>query len=137
MAKEKVLVIDDEKNFLSMVGLILTGTECELINPQETDILAHEIFKHDCSLENAPCKKYKHVFSDFNYQIPGLNGLMVLKLIRAVPCLGQDIHLILATAGFPNDVIEAEVYHDMRELNITLLKKPFNVARLLSAMKII
>jgi CheY-like chemotaxis protein len=106
MANEKILVIDDDKNILSMVSRILTGTECELLNPQEKDILAHEIFKHDCSLDDAPCKKYKRIFSDFNYQMPGLNGLMVLKLIRAVPCLGQKINLVLATAGFPNGVVE-------------------------------
>lgn len=116
MGRINVLIVDDDVNFLYVLGLLLESKDLEVTSAsrgaEAVDIVRKTTFDM--------------VITDFS--MPGMNGL---ELAAAVKELHPDLPVMMVTCEVTSDLIEMAT-----DVGICrVLDKPVNVGRLLAGIR--
>ncbi|MDR2706934.1 MAG: response regulator transcription factor [Planctomycetaceae bacterium] len=115
MAKEQILVIEDEKDILSMVRLRLESRGFNVFTAESGELALQWMAEHKPDL----------ILLDL--MLPGISGLDVLKQIRTDRNLAQIPILIVSALGEENDVVVG-----LERGADDYLSKPFNMSVLMA-----
>ncbi|PIQ85790.1 MAG: DNA-binding response regulator [Candidatus Omnitrophica bacterium CG11_big_fil_rev_8_21_14_0_20_45_26] len=118
MAKEKVLIVEDEKNIVELVKF----------NLEEAGFTPLVATKGDEGLEMARQKKIDMILLDL--MLPGIGGLEICKILRSDPKTRHIPIIMLTARGAESDrVIGLELGAD------DYIAKPFSPRELIARMK--
>jgi two-component system phosphate regulon response regulator PhoB len=115
MAKEQILVIEDEKDILSMVRLRLESRGFNVFTAESGELALQWMAEHKPDL----------ILLDL--MLPGISGLEVLKQIRTDRNLAPIPILIVSALGEENDVVVG-----LERGADDYLSKPFNMSVLMA-----
>ncbi|MDR0703688.1 MAG: response regulator transcription factor [Planctomycetaceae bacterium] len=115
MSKEHILVIEDEKDILSMVRLRLESRGFAVFTAESGELALQQLEEHKPDL----------ILLDL--MLPGISGLEVLKRIRNNQNLAKIPILIVSALGEENDVVVG-----LERGADDYLSKPFNMSVLMA-----
>ncbi|MDR3197634.1 MAG: response regulator transcription factor [Planctomycetaceae bacterium] len=115
MSKEQILVIEDEKDILSMVRLRLESRGFHVFTAESGELALQWLAEHNPDL----------ILLDL--MLPGMNGLEVLKHIRTDQNLAKIPILIVSALGEESDVVVG-----LERGADDYLSKPFNMSILMA-----
>jgi two-component system phosphate regulon response regulator PhoB len=115
MPKEQILVIEDEKDILSMVRLRLESRGFDVVTAESGEFALQWLADHKPDL----------ILLDL--MLPGISGLEVLKHIRTNPNIAKIPILIVSALGEESDVVVG-----LERGADDYLSKPFNMSILMA-----